>query len=142
MKPLNCRGPGAVLPRCFVPPKNSVIGIAAVALWLALTRAEAGPTAGSVADATGTNTPAVFIPPPAGTVASQGYHLFLLNCAHCHGTDARGDEGPDLHGLVKSDAHIATLIKNGKKGEMPRFSTKLSDPDISALIAFLRTLED
>ena len=23
--------------------------------------------------------------------------MFLMNCAHCHGDDTRGDEGPDLH---------------------------------------------
>src|SRR5690349_3643637 len=61
------------------------------------------------------------VTPPAGTQAYQGYTLFLMNCAHCHGSDARGDEGPDLHGVTKSDAHISSLIKNGIKGEMPKF---------------------
>src|SRR5690242_14233272 len=65
--------------------------------------------------------------PPVGTQASQGYALFLMNCAHCHGTDARGDEGPDLHGVTKSDARISSLIKNGIKGEMPKFGDKLTD---------------
>src|SRR5271166_6252829 len=60
--------------------------------------------------------------PLAGTLASDGYKLFMLNCAHCHGTDARGDEGPDLHGVTKSDHGIAALIQNGIKGEMPKFS--------------------
>src|SRR6266566_5295767 len=58
--------------------------------------------------------------PPAGTPANQGYKLFMLNCAHCHGSDARGEEGPDLHGVTKSDARIASTIKNGIKGEMPK----------------------
>src|SRR6266478_3808029 len=49
----------------------------------------------------------------------QGYKLFEHNCAPCHGEDARGDEGPNLHGLVKSDARITTIIKGGIKGEMP-----------------------
>ena len=79
--------------------------------------------------------------PPAGTSANQGYQLFMHNCAHCHGTNARGDEGPDLHGLVKSDAKIASLVKDGKKGEMPAFGKKLGDGDLKALIAFLRTLD-
>ena len=38
--------------------------------------------------------------------ATQGRHLFLMNCAHCHGDDAHGDEGPDLHNLHKSDVRI------------------------------------
>src|SRR5438046_3170368 len=50
--------------------------------------------------------------------AKQGYKLFDHNCAHCHGDDARGDEGPNLHGLAKSDARLAAVIKGGIKGEM------------------------
>ena len=80
--------------------------------------------------------------PPAGTQASQGYDLFQMNCAHCHGTDARGGEGPDLHRLAKSEARISSLIKNGIKGEMPRFGDKLTDSDIRALLAFLKSLKD
>lgn len=80
--------------------------------------------------------------PPEGTPAHQGYTLFLMNCAHCHGDDARGDEGPDLHGVTKSDARIASMIKNGVKGEMPKFGSKLNDNDVRDLIAFVRTLND
>ena len=80
--------------------------------------------------------------PASGTLEQKGHALFLLNCAHCHGADARGDEGPDLHGVTKSDARIASFIKNGKKGEMPRFASKLSDSDIQALVAFVRSLKD
>jgi mono/diheme cytochrome c family protein len=78
--------------------------------------------------------------PLAGTRERQGHQLFMMNCAHCHGNDARGDEGPDLHGLTKSDARLSSLIKNGIKGEMPKFGAKLSDTDVQALIAFLRSL--
>jgi mono/diheme cytochrome c family protein len=79
---------------------------------------------------------------PAVALASQGYQIFQFNCAHCHGTDARGDEGPDLHGVGKSDQQIARLIQNGIKGEMPRFGAKLNDADTQALIAFIRTLKN
>ena len=72
---------------------------------------------------------------------AHGQKLFLLNCAHCHGADARGDEGPDLHRVRKSDARIAEMIKNGVKGEMPRFNAKLSDADVQALIAFVHSLK-
>ena len=71
---------------------------------------------------------------------SRGHQLFLLNCAHCHAQDATGDEGPDLHGVLKSDARIAGIITNGVKGQMPKFRAKLSDPDVKALIAFIRSL--
>jgi mono/diheme cytochrome c family protein len=71
---------------------------------------------------------------------SAGRTLFLNNCAHCHGHDAHGDEGPDLHGLKKSDAWIAGRIRNGVKGEMTAFGEKFSPSDVASLIAFLRTL--
>ena len=72
---------------------------------------------------------------------ASGQKLFLMNCAHCHGEDAHGDEGPDLHGVMKSDARIAELITNGIKGEMPRFGQKLRDEDVRLLIQFLRSLK-
>jgi mono/diheme cytochrome c family protein len=74
--------------------------------------------------------------------SKEGYRLFDLNCAHCHGDDARGDEGPDLHGLHKSDARLTTIIKGGIKGEMPAFAKKFNDANVQALIAFLRTLKE
>ncbi len=80
-------------------------------------------------------------PPPAPSLVETGRHLYLFNCAHCHADDASGDEGPDLHGLKRSDARIASLILNGIKGEMPRFNQKLSEADVKALTAFLRELK-
>ena len=69
-----------------------------------------------------------------------GRSLFQKNCAHCHGDDARGDEGPDLHGLKKSDEWIARRIRNGVKGEMTAFGEKFSPSELDALIAYLRSL--
>jgi mono/diheme cytochrome c family protein len=74
--------------------------------------------------------------------AKLGYSLFDHSCAPCHGDDARGDEGPSLYDLAKSDARIAAIIKAGVKGEMPSFAKKFSDADVQALIAYLRTLKD
>jgi mono/diheme cytochrome c family protein len=73
--------------------------------------------------------------------ATQGRHLFLMNCAHCHGDDARGDEGPDLHDLHKTDSRIHQVITAGIKGEMPSFAKKLGEPEIRQLTAYLRTLK-
>jgi mono/diheme cytochrome c family protein len=72
---------------------------------------------------------------------AQGRRLFVMNCAHCHGDDARGDEGPDLHDLHKTDGRIRQVIAAGIKGEMPSFGKKLGDEDIRALTAYLRTLK-
>src|ERR1700745_2601197 len=74
-------------------------------------------------------------------LVTQGGKLFALNCSHCHADDATGDEGPDLHGLTKSDQRIRTIITNGVKGEMPSFKKKLGDADLAALVGFLRSLK-
>lgn len=74
-------------------------------------------------------------------LVTQGAKLFALNCSHCHADDATGDEGPDLHGLTKSDERIRALITNGVKGEMPSFKKKLGDADLAALVGFLRSLK-
>ena len=70
-----------------------------------------------------------------------GQKLFLKNCAHCHGADARGDDGPDLHNLDLTDEQIAKRIRNGKKGQMTAFAGKFSAENISEVLAYLRTLK-
>jgi mono/diheme cytochrome c family protein len=71
---------------------------------------------------------------------ATGAKLFSLNCAHCHGIDATGDEGPDLHKVTKTDARIKSTILNGVKGEMPAFGKKLTEDDAVTLVAFIRSL--
>ena len=75
-----------------------------------------------------------------GQLVTRGRSLFLMNCAHCHADDATGDEGPDLHGLRKTDARLRLLISDGIKGEMPRFAVKLAPGDLDALVAYLDSL--
>ncbi|HWB61214.1 MAG TPA: cytochrome c [Chthoniobacteraceae bacterium] len=79
--------------------------------------------------------------PATPELVAQGRHLFLQNCAHCHASDATGDEGPNLHGVKKSDERITTIIQKGIKGEMPKFGAKFQDADVQALIAYLRSLK-
>jgi mono/diheme cytochrome c family protein len=77
-------------------------------------------------------------------LAAHGHDLFLTSCAHCHGKNGDGDgpdEGEDLHGLGKSDARIASVVKNGIKGKMPKFGSKLSEADVQALIAYVQSLD-
>lgn len=73
--------------------------------------------------------------------AKAGRALFLKNCAHCHGADAHGDEGPDLHDLDWTDKQIETRIRNGKRGQMTAFDGKLATTEIESIIAYLRTLK-
>lgn len=78
---------------------------------------------------------------PATTTASDSRAVFLKNCAHCHGADAHGDEGPDLHNLDLTDEQIVTRIRNGKKGQMTAFAGKLSPQQISDVVAYVKTLK-
>jgi mono/diheme cytochrome c family protein len=71
----------------------------------------------------------------------SGQKLFLKNCAHCHGADAHGDDGPDLHRLDEADEWITNRIRNGKKGQMTAFAGKLQPAEIAALVAYLHTLK-
>jgi cytochrome c oxidase cbb3-type subunit 3 len=81
--------------------------------------------------------------PPAATspaLVTTGRRLFLDSCAHCHGADARGDEGPDLHDTQVSDRYIANIITHGIPNEMPSFAKKLRHDDITALTVYVRSL--
>src|SRR5215467_2287348 len=67
-------------------------------------------------------------------------------CAACHGLDARGSErGPDIASrpevVLKTDAELAQILANGKPaGGMPSFSS-LGVAKLSAMVAYLRTLQ-
>ncbi len=67
--------------------------------------------------------------------------LYLRNCAHCHGADARGDDGPDLHGLDLTRDAITNRISRGKAGQMTAFAGKLQTAEINALAAYVLTLK-
>lgn len=79
--------------------------------------------------------------PTSPELVARGKKLFLENCAHCHGADARGDEGPDLHDVQVSDRYIANIVTHGIPHEMPSFSKKLHAQEISALTAYVRSLK-
>jgi mono/diheme cytochrome c family protein len=89
-------------------------------------------------------TPEVWFETPNTTspaLVAQGRVLFLASCAHCHGADATGDEGPDLHDVQVSDRYISNIITNGIKHEMPSFKKKLGKDEIVKLRAYIRSLE-
>ena len=77
----------------------------------------------------------------AAASTAAGRTLFLRNCAHCHGADAHGDDGPDLHNLDWTDKQIAARIRNGKAGEMTAFKEKLQSSEIDSLVAYVRSLK-
>lgn len=92
--------------------------------------------------------------PPAG--ASRGERLYYAYCVECHGQDGRGSWRAALFLLrpgdladrermsAHSDRYLFEIIKHGGspvgRPGMPAFGYHLSDDDIRALVAHLRTL--
>ena len=74
--------------------------------------------------------------------------LWAQNCASCHGKDGSGSttmgKKLGLKDYTKeqgfSDAEAANVIKNGK-GKMKGYKDKLSDADVKALVAYVRSLK-
>jgi len=73
-------------------------------------------------------------------LAEQGHEFYEMSCAQCHGDDAHGNEGMDLHNLSISNARIAATIKKGVEGKMPSFAKIYNDRQIAALVSYLRSL--
>lgn len=72
----------------------------------------------------------------------QGRQIFVKHCVECHGFDARGDEGSDLHNLRAGNVLIHQIITSGIRGEMPAYGRVLNDGEVRALISYLRTLRN
>jgi mono/diheme cytochrome c family protein len=92
--------------------------------------------------------------PPAG--ASRGERIYLALCATCHGADGHGSWRSTLF-LIRpgdladasrmrqhSDQYLMDIIKHGGapfgRPGMPAFGSMLSDDDVRAVVAYLRTL--
>jgi len=68
--------------------------------------------------------------------------LFATTCGWCHSDGGRAKcKGPQLMDSERSDDFIRTRIKTGKEGAMPAFGSIYSDPDIDAIIKYIRTLK-
>lgn len=96
------------------------------------------PTAAATADDGGGDDDAVLF---GGKDVDEFY---TLNCSACHGAGRVGITGlglpllPDV--LTEDDAFYRDTIANGRTGTvMPVWSDSLSDAEIDALVAFIRT---
>ena len=79
------------------------------------------------------------IDPETATPAELGRHLYLQNCAACHGLDRAGvpPAFPSLLDTPKSDNEIIKLIVDGR-GLMPGFPN-YTEAEQQAVLAFLQT---
>jgi len=84
--------------------------------------------------------------------AVDGRKIFLANCTPCHGADGKGrtPQGKKVHAKdltvsTLADADIEKQVATGSKDSvgnrrMPSFKTTLSAEEITALIAYVKTL--
>jgi cytochrome c oxidase cbb3-type subunit III len=88
-------------------------------------------------------------PPPGPPVKlgpldpEAGKALFSANCSTCHGVDATGEDGPNLHGVPAAlgDSVVAGIIRRGIPGTGMPSSYILSEQDAANIVAWLRTLD-
>ncbi len=93
---------------------------------------------------------AILIILPATLAAADGAALYKAKCAMCHGADGSGmtpmGKSMKLRDLrspevqKQSDAALTKVTADGK-GKMPAYKGKLTDAEISALVAHMRTLK-
>jgi len=85
----------------------------------------------------------------AAVPAVSGEAIYTNNCMMCHGADGKGFPAlktPDFTDpkwqSSNKDKQIGDVIKNGKKGTMmAAFGNKLNDQEITAVIAYIRSLK-
>ena len=85
----------------------------------------------------------------APAFASDGAALFKSKCVACHGADGSGQTSMgkalklrDLRSdevQKQTDLELTKIISGGK-GKMPAYGKQLSNDDVQALIAHIRTL--
>ena len=87
---------------------------------------------------------------PATLAAADGAALYKAKCAMCHGADGSGAtpmgksmklrdlRSPEVQ--KQTDAELTKVTADGK-GKMPAYKGKLSDAEISALVAHMRSLK-
>lgn len=76
---------------------------------------------------------------------AKGGVVYKAKCAMCHGADG-SKSNPNMKALnsadvqKQTDAQLTETTSKGK-GKMPGYAGKLSDDEIKAVVAFLRTLK-
>jgi mono/diheme cytochrome c family protein len=88
------------------------------------------------------------LPGPAASADSSGAAVFKAKCVTCHGSDGSSNtavgkslNSADLRSAEvqkKSDAELTQSVAEGK-GNMPAFKTALSEDELHAAIAYVRT---
>ena len=93
---------------------------------------------------------AYFVLVANGKAQTAPANPYSAKCQMCHGATGLGDtpagkamgahpfNSPDV--IKESDADLLAVIKNGK-AKMPAFAGKLTDPQMTVLVAYIRKLQ-
>ena len=91
-----------------------------------------------------------FVLSTATFAADSAADVFKAKCASCHGPEGKGDTAMGKSMKLKdlgsaevqgmSDADLTGIIENGKK-PMPGYKGKLTDPQISDLVKYIRAMK-
>jgi mono/diheme cytochrome c family protein len=94
--------------------------------------------------------PPIPTPTPASEPTALGQEVYTWVCAECHGEQAGGRADPPVPALDDSghawhhpDVQMREWIKQGKLGlvtEMPAYGDQLTDAEVNAVIAYIKTL--
>ena len=77
---------------------------------------------------------------------TSGATLYKAKCQMCHLADGSGNKGMKVPAFT-AGASEATLIAATKNGvststpKMPAYAGKLTDPDITSVVAYIKTLK-
>jgi mono/diheme cytochrome c family protein len=62
-------------------------------------------------------------------------------CAQCHGDDPNdGADGPALVPMYRTTAQVLDIVRSGTGQMHPLAESKISDAEVSAVVAWLKTL--
>lgn len=102
---------------------------------------QAGSTSGPITD-TGSNGLKSTGGTPAPGDPVHGKEIFAANCAACHGANAEGGVGPNLHGEKSRKDYQQTIawIKNPQPPMAKLYPSPLSDSDVADVAAYVQSL--
>ena len=82
-------------------------------------------------------------PAPAPAQVTRGATVFARTCAigYCHGTGGTSGRAPRIQGRSFSHPYLVRVVRDGLPGTgMPAWSGKLSEEDITAVIAYMKSI--
>lgn len=78
-------------------------------------------------------------PAEAQTPQRTPQQIFDRACGRCHSEDDE-DAGPNLHNKNKTVEQVTTIVRQGSKRMRAIPPTKLSDPDLTRMMEYLRSI--